>query len=142
MHVYAFGPQVVPQSMGESFCLSLRFSRESKRGRTCVDVVYHVSIFLVQLQHSYRKLYLILDNGTLTFTGDPHEVYNIETMKVAQTKSMLPLALPHPPTQGISYLVSLGVLEDSSQSIAEFIHHTTALDWNSLRRFLQDRYAQ
>jgi len=34
-------------------------------------------MFRVQLQHSYRKLYLILDNGTLTFTGDPHEVRDI-----------------------------------------------------------------
>lgn len=25
-------------------------------------------------QHSYKKLYMILDNGTLTFTTDPHEV--------------------------------------------------------------------
>lgn len=25
-------------------------------------------------QHSYKKLYMILDNGTLTFTADPHEV--------------------------------------------------------------------
>ena len=26
------------------------------------------------LQHSYKKLYMLLDNGTLTFTADPHEV--------------------------------------------------------------------
>ena len=25
-------------------------------------------------QHSYKKLYMLLDNGTLTFTADPHEV--------------------------------------------------------------------
>jgi len=63
--------------------------------------------------------------------------------KLAQTKwQKMFLPHPHPPIQGISYLVSMGVLEDSSHSIAEFIHNTTALDWNSLRRFLQDRYAQ
>lgn len=26
------------------------------------------------LQHSYKQLYMILDNGTLTFSADPHEV--------------------------------------------------------------------
>ena len=33
----------------------------------------------------------------------------------------------------------MGVLEDSPQGIAEFIHNTSTLDWNSLRKFLQDR---
>lgn len=26
------------------------------------------------LNHSYKQLYMILDNGTLTFSADPHEV--------------------------------------------------------------------
>ena len=34
------------------------------------------------LQHSYKKLYMILDNGTLTFTADPHEVSIIIISKV------------------------------------------------------------
>lgn len=66
-----------------------------------------------QLKNSYKKLYLVLDNGTLTFAADPHE--------------------------GISYLIAMGVLEDSPQAIAEFIHHTALLDWKSLRQFLQER---
>ena len=41
--------------------------------------------------------------------------------------------------QGISYLVGCGVLGEGPQVIAEFIHHTNALDWQSLGRFLQDR---
>ena len=41
--------------------------------------------------------------------------------------------------QGISYLVSNGVLQDHPQDIACFIHHTDSLDWSSLGRFLQDR---
>ena len=56
----------------------------------------------------------MLDNGTLTFAADPHE--------------------------GISYLVAMGVLEDRSEAIAEFIHNTTLLDWKSLERLLRERY--
>lgn len=26
------------------------------------------------VQHSYKQLYMTLDNGTLTFSADPHEV--------------------------------------------------------------------
>jgi hypothetical protein len=66
------------------------------------------------LKNSYKKLYLVLDNGTLTFAADPHE--------------------------GISYLVAMGVLEDRAEAIAEFIHHTTLLDWRNLERFLRERY--
>jgi F-box protein 8 len=65
------------------------------------------------LKNSYKKLYLVLDNGTLTFAADPHE--------------------------GISYLVAMGVLEDRAEAIAEFIHHTTLLDWRNLERFLRER---
>lgn len=32
-----------------------------------------------------------------------------------------------------------GVLEDSPSAIADFIHHTDSLNWQSLGRFLQDR---
>ena len=42
--------------------------------------------------------------------------------------------------QGVSYLVNAGVLEDSPEAIADFIHHTTTLDWASLRVYLQDRH--
>lgn len=64
-------------------------------------------------RHSYKQLYMILDNGTLTFSADPNE--------------------------GISYLVSCEVLGDDPHEIAEFIHHTNSLDWQSLGRFLQAR---
>lgn len=65
------------------------------------------------LKNSYKKLYLVLDNGTLTFAADPHE--------------------------GISYLIATGVLEDRPEAIAEFIHNTALLDWGSLKKFLKDR---
>ena len=44
------------------------------------------------------------------------------------------------PLQGVAYLVNAGVLEDSPEAIADFIHHTTTLDWGSLRQYLQDRH--
>ncbi len=31
------------------------------------------------LQHSYKQLYMILDNGTLTFSADPHEVSELRS---------------------------------------------------------------
>lgn len=65
------------------------------------------------VQHSYKQLYMTLDNGTLTFSADPHE--------------------------GIAYLVGSRVLGDDPQEIANFIYHTDSLDWQSLGRFLQDR---
>ena len=40
----------------------------------------------------------------------------------------------------MSYLVNAGVLEDSPEAIADFIHHTSTLDWASLRQYLQDRH--
>ena len=36
--------------------------------------------------------------------------------------------------------MNAGVLEDSPEAIADFIHHTTTLDWGSLRQYLQDRH--
>lgn len=32
-----------------------------------------------------------------------------------------------------------GVLEESPQAIADFIHHTSSLDWHSLRQYLQEK---
>ena len=36
--------------------------------------------------------------------------------------------------------MNAGVLEDSPVAIADFIHHTTTLDWSSLRQYLQERH--
>lgn len=33
----------------------------------------------------------------------------------------------------------MGVLEDRPEAIAEYIHHTTILDWTSLKKFLKER---
>eukprot|EP00731_Ephydatia_muelleri_P031091 Em0022g605a len=65
------------------------------------------------LCRSYKTLYMILDNGMLTFAANPHE--------------------------GIAYLVSKGVLTNSPRCVAMFIHNTDALDWHSLGVFLRDR---
>ena len=76
--------------------------------------IQYIIISSRQLKNSYKKLYLVLDNGTLTFAADPHE--------------------------GISYLIAMGVLDDRPEAIAEFIHHTSLLDWRSLEKFLKERY--
>ena len=148
--------------MGKSLCLQLWLS-----GTHTIDsntaIILYLCLLHMQLQHSYKKLYLILDNGSLTFTGDPHEVLLHKTFSILVYNLPLPtlpsllfpsllfpflllffLLFPSlfPLSQGISYLVNMGVLEDSPQGIAEFIHNTSALDWNSLRKFLQDRSVQ
>lgn len=81
---------------------------------------------------------MILDNGTLTFTADPHEVswLNLDSSMATHLIVLLYLSI----LQGIAYLVNAGVLEDSPVAIADFIHHTTTLDWRSLRQYLSDRH--
>jgi len=150
--MYAFGPQAMPQSMGESFCLQLRFPSESQEVQLMSMLLGHMS------PCSVCSCSTPTGNCTWFWTmghwRSPETHTRCVTLylcflkvlamirKVAQTKwQKMFLPHPHPPIQGISYLVGMGVLEDSSHSIAEFIHNTTALDWNSLRRFLQDRYA-
>ena len=76
---------------------------------TCTSVV----LFLQQHRTS-KELYMVLDNGTLSFAIDPHE--------------------------GMAYLVKEGVLEDCSMAYARFIHGTDALHWPSLGMFLEERF--
>lgn len=63
--------------------------------------------------HSFKELYMILDNGTLSFAADPNE--------------------------GLSYLIKEGVLTDDVDSIAQFIHNTDVLSWLSLEQYLMER---
>ena len=90
-------PQTVPQSMGKSVCLQLWLSgTHTIDGNTAI--VLYLCLLHVQLQHSYKKLYLILDNGSLTFTGDPHEVLLHKTFSILVynlTLSTLPSLLLH-----------------------------------------------
>ena len=46
---------------------------------------------------------------------------------------------PNPCLQGINYLISMGVLDDCAPAIADFIHHTRTLNWQSLDQYLQSR---
>eukprot|EP00058_Branchiostoma_floridae_P026105 XP_002611595.1 hypothetical protein BRAFLDRAFT_63757 [Branchiostoma floridae] len=62
---------------------------------------------------SFRRLYLILDEGSLTFNADPES--------------------------GIEYLVAQGVLDNHPRELAAFIHGTQTLRWKPLRIFLENR---
>ncbi|XP_019854895.1 PREDICTED: F-box only protein 8-like isoform X1 [Amphimedon queenslandica] len=64
--------------------------------------------------HTYKSLYLTLDNGMLTFSSDPHE--------------------------GLRYLIQEGVLNDDSESIAAFIHYSDIISWPSLEKYLRERW--
>ena len=60
-----------------------------------------------------RKVYLKLDEGTLTFNSDPHE--------------------------GMRYFIDHGLVADTPASIAAFFDSTLKLDKGQVRNFLQGR---
>ncbi|XP_065838048.1 F-box only protein 8-like [Oscarella lobularis] len=62
---------------------------------------------------SFKELYLILDEGTVMFNVNPKE--------------------------GISYLISLGVIDDTSEAIAAFLHSTRTLKRRKLDSYLTTR---
>ncbi|XP_069487530.1 F-box only protein 8 isoform X2 [Ambystoma mexicanum] len=62
---------------------------------------------------SFRKLYMCLDEGSLTFNANP--------------------------TEGIGYFTSRGILDDSPEEIAKFIFCTRTLNWKKLRLYLDER---
>lgn len=81
----------------------------------CKSTWGHCSIYNRRLPHgfSYRKLYMQLDEGSLTFNANPLE--------------------------GITYLMSKGVLVDHPKEIAKFIFYTRTLNWKMLRIYLDER---
>lgn len=62
---------------------------------------------------SFKRLFLLLDEGSLTFNTEPE--------------------------WGIQYLVDNGVLENSGQHIAKFFHQTNQLCWQQVRIYLHTR---
>ncbi|XP_067885404.1 F-box only protein 8 isoform X2 [Heterodontus francisci] len=62
---------------------------------------------------NYRKLYMQLDEGSLTFNANPHE--------------------------GIGYIFRKGILDNVPKEIAKFIFYTRTLNWKQLRIYLDDR---
>ncbi|XP_043916357.1 F-box only protein 8 [Protopterus annectens] len=62
---------------------------------------------------SYRRLYMQLDEGSLTFNANPDE--------------------------GVYYFLSRGVLDDLPKEIAKFIFCTRTLNWKKLRIYLDER---
>jgi len=62
---------------------------------------------------SYKKIYMRLDEGTLTFNADPQ--------------------------QGMQYFFAHGLIGDSSGELARFFHSTHSLSRAHVRRYLQNR---
>ncbi|CAL8289997.1 unnamed protein product [Arctogadus glacialis] len=81
----------------------------------CKSTWGHCSIYNRRLPSgfSYRRLYLQLDEGSLTFNGNAHE--------------------------GISYFMSKGILVDHPMELAKFIFYTRRLNCKMLRMYLDER---
>ncbi|KAG1956591.1 F-box only protein [Pimephales promelas] len=81
----------------------------------CKSTWGHCSIYNRRLPFgfSYRKLYMDLDEGSLTFNANPQE--------------------------GISYFMFRGILLDHPKEIAKFIFYTRMLNWKMLRNYLDER---
>ncbi|XP_012692530.1 F-box only protein 8 isoform X2 [Clupea harengus] len=81
----------------------------------CKSTWGHCSIYnrRVPIGFSYRKLYMQLDEGSLTFNANALE--------------------------GIRYFMSKGILVDHPQEIAKFIFYTRTLNWKMLRMYLDER---
>lgn len=63
----------------------------------------------------YRNVYLMLDEGTLTFNSEPDA------------------------KKGLSYFISKGLLKDNPYEIARFLDGTSSLHKTKVRQFLQSR---
>uniref|UniRef100_A0A8C4IZ48 F-box only protein 8 n=2 Tax=Dromaius novaehollandiae TaxID=8790 RepID=A0A8C4IZ48_DRONO len=81
----------------------------------CKSTWGHCSIYNKNppLGFSFRKLYMQLDEGSLTFNANPDE--------------------------GVNYFMSKGILDDSPKEIAKFIFCTRTLNWKKLRIYLDER---
>uniref|UniRef100_A0A673UJ53 F-box protein 8 n=1 Tax=Suricata suricatta TaxID=37032 RepID=A0A673UJ53_SURSU len=81
----------------------------------CKSTWGHCSIYNKSppLGFSFRKLYMQLDEGSLTFNANPEE--------------------------GVNYFMSKGILDDSPKEIAKFIFCTRTLNWKKLRIYLDER---
>uniref|UniRef100_A0A4W5RH83 F-box protein 8 n=1 Tax=Hucho hucho TaxID=62062 RepID=A0A4W5RH83_9TELE len=81
----------------------------------CKSTWGHCSIYNRRLPYgiSYRRLYMMLDEGSLTFNANHQE--------------------------GISYFMSKGILVDHPKELAKFIFCTRTLNWKMLRVYLDER---
>ncbi|XP_035275014.1 F-box only protein 8 [Anguilla anguilla] len=81
----------------------------------CKSTWGHCSIYNRRLPSgfSYRRLYMQLDEGSLTFNANPQE--------------------------GIGYFMSRGILVDHPKELAKFIFYTRTLNWKMLRIYLDER---
>lgn len=72
----------------------------------------YTSIYKRKDVRSYSKLYLVLDEGSVTFNADPF--------------------------LGMAYLMQHQIVEDSPQEIARFLHHSKVLKRSQIRVYLQE----
>ncbi|XP_038610911.1 F-box only protein 8 isoform X2 [Tachyglossus aculeatus] len=81
----------------------------------CKSTWGHCSIYNKNppLGFSFRRLYMQLDEGSLTFNANPDE--------------------------GVNYFMSKGIIDDSPKEIAKFIFCTRTLNWKKLRIYLDER---
>ncbi|XP_007894138.1 F-box only protein 8 [Callorhinchus milii] len=81
----------------------------------CKSTWGHCSIYYKEHASSfnYRRLYMQLDEGSLTFNANPYE--------------------------GIGYLLRKGILDNAPKEIGKFIFYTRTLNWKKLRVYLDDR---
>lgn len=72
----------------------------------------YTSIYKKKEIRSFSKLYLILDEGSVTFNADPF--------------------------LGMAYLMRHQIVEDSAPEIARFLHHSKVLKRSQIRVYLQE----
>lgn len=75
------------------------------------------SIYQKQRRRSWmssKRLYLLLDEGTLTFNSDPNK--------------------------GMDYFFEKGLVDNNPAEIAKFFHHTSTLSKSKMRQYLEGRH--
>ncbi|KAG6932347.1 F-box protein 8, partial [Chelydra serpentina] len=121
----------------------------------CKSTWGHCSIYNKNppLGFSFRRLYMQLDEGSLTFNANPEE----EQDSPKDTAHIMKMGNQAPQQQlqseqwltgwgrasahfvGVNYFMSKGILDDSPKEIAKFIFCTRTLNWKKLRIYLDER---
>nr|XP_012626143.1 F-box only protein 8 isoform X1 [Microcebus murinus]XP_012626144.1 F-box only protein 8 isoform X1 [Microcebus murinus] len=116
----------------------------------CKSTWGHCSIYNKNppLGFSFRKLYMQLDEGSLTFNANPDErkprpeinaSFPHKTNRVNLLQAVVPFFRIGLKTCGVNYFMSKGILDDSPKEIAKFIFCTRTLNWKKLRIYLDER---
>ncbi|XP_074922480.1 F-box only protein 8 isoform X3 [Chelonoidis abingdonii] len=121
----------------------------------CKSTWGHCSIYNKNppLGFSFRRLYMQLDEGSLTFNANPDEEQDspkdtVHVMKMGNQAPQQQLqncqwltGWGRAPAHfvGVNYFMSKGILDDSPKEIAKFIFCTRTLNWKKLRIYLDER---